>query len=70
MSAIGKIISMPQGAAQFAIVKDEYGNNRSVVDQELPKGAKVGDDMAYRLDFLSDSGQPTLVRYDKQGSTS
>ncbi len=60
---IGKIAGMPPPGSGFARVRDEFGTEYSVDIKELPKHAKEGDDMAYRVDvFHNESGLATTLR--------
>ncbi len=56
---IGTVLSIPAADSKFATARDEYGNNRTVYTSELPEGAEVGDEYAYRVDFMT-GGAATL----------
>ena len=62
----GSIVGMPPGASDFGMVRDEYGNTRSVDRGELEEDLEDNDDVAYRVDFYSSKAGPTLrdVEYD------
>jgi len=53
---IGKIISTANQHTGYARVRDEYGEEYTVHDSELPKDAKSGDDFAYYVDIWNHSG--------------
>ena len=58
--SIGRIVSVPLGDSGYAIVRDEHGTQWTVDRGQIPNGAEDGDDFAYRVDFHSRSGGPTL----------
>ena len=64
MSAIGQIVSVPLGDSGYAVVRDEHGTQWTVDRGEIEEGASNGDDYAYRVDFMSRNGGPTLKSED------
>ncbi len=54
---IGKIIALPDAYSRFARVSDETGTGFTADAGDIPKGAKLGDDVAYKVEIWgNDSG--------------
>lgn len=62
---IGQLIGVPDGYTQYARIKDDEGIGYTVDPGEVPKGAKLGDSFAYKVDLWSnDSGLAYALRDD------
>jgi hypothetical protein len=57
---IARVVSMPPGNSEWATVRDAYGNNVAVKGRDLPPGANDGTSYAYRVEFITNSGNMTL----------
>ena len=54
---IGTVLSMPDDYTQFARVKDENGMAYTADPSILPKGAREGSELAYKVEIWgNDSG--------------
>ncbi len=54
---VGRIISLPNEYSHFGRVLDESGTGYTVDKGDIPKGAKVDDEVAYKVEIWSnDSG--------------
>ena len=62
---IGQLIGVPDAYTQYARIKDEDGLPFTVEPGEVPKGAKLGDNFAYKVDiWTNDSGLAYGLRED------
>lgn len=54
---VGQLISLPNSYSQFGRIKDEDGRAYTVEKGQIPGGAKVGDNFAYKVEIWgNDSG--------------
>ena len=54
---VGSLIAVPDDFSRFGRIIDDYGVAYTVDPSELPKGAEVGDQYAYKVDLWgNDSG--------------
>ena len=62
---IGTIVGIPDAYTKFARIHDGNGSSYTIDPGELPEGADLGDDFAYKLDLWgNDSGLAHSLRDD------
>ncbi len=53
----GTLVNLPGEYSQFGRIQDSYGVRYSVPLEEIPKGVKEGDQVAYKVEIWgNDSG--------------
>lgn len=50
---IGKVLSLPNYVTQYALIADEFGEERSIHGSQLPEGMEEGDDFPYRVKLVN-----------------
>ena len=53
---VGTIIGGPSGYTRFAMIRDQRGDTHTIDTGELPDGAEVGDEFAYKVELYSNNG--------------
>ncbi|MEZ4742225.1 MAG: hypothetical protein R3B45_07245 [Bdellovibrionota bacterium] len=53
---VGKLQSIPNEYSDFGRVIDEKGSSYTVERGDVPKGAKVGDEFAYKVEIWGSGG--------------
>lgn len=54
---IGTIINLPNNYSHFGRIADEYGNQYSVDNSQIPENTELGEEFAYKVEIWgNDSG--------------